>query len=224
MTSARYAVYFAPEDGTALADFGWSWLGRRPDSAEFLPLPVERSELVAEPRLYGFHATLKAPFRLREGTSREELHRALADFAGRRSAFAAPRLALSAANGFLALRPVRRSLPLQDLAESCVRGFDRFRAPLTEDERRKRRVESLSQRQLGQLEAWGYPYVFEDFHPHLTLTGRLAGAALVQWQEHLYQRIAPLLVEETKIQSICLFEQRAVGQPFLLTGRFRLMS
>lgn len=222
MTSARYAVYFAPEDDSALAEFGWSWLGREPASIDLLPLPAERRELVAEPRRYGFHATLKAPFRLREGCSRDQLHRALTEFAARHSAFAAPRLALSAANGFLALRPVQPSQPLQDLADACVQDFDRFRAPLTEEERRKRRVEQLSERQREQLEAWGYPYVFEDFQPHLTLTGRLAGAALARWQEHLQELIAPILSEESKIQSICLFEQHALGEPFRLTGRFRL--
>ncbi len=72
MTAARYAVYWAPEPATELARFGARWLGRDAETgqrttalAAGLPLSWERA--TEEARLYGFHATLKPPFRLREG-------------------------------------------------------------------------------------------------------------------------------------------------------------
>jgi hypothetical protein len=44
-----------------------------------------------------------------------------------------------------------------------VREFDRYRAPLTEEDRARRRPERLSERQREYLERWGYPYVLEEF-------------------------------------------------------------
>ena len=70
----RYALYYAPPPGTALAAFGARWLGRDPDGAEAPASPElarvtpgEWRRAVALPRRYGFHATLKAPFSLAEG-------------------------------------------------------------------------------------------------------------------------------------------------------------
>src|SRR5262249_61965373 len=49
--------------------------------------------------------------------------------------------------------------------------FDRFRRPLTSHAREERLGGGLSERQIENLDRWGYPYVFEDFRFHLTLTG-----------------------------------------------------
>ncbi|TMV36066.1 DUF1045 domain-containing protein, partial [Thioclava sp. BHET1] len=70
---SRYAVYYAPPAGP-LADFGAGWLGWDPvaglprahPAVAGLPCPV--AELTATPRKYGFHGTLKPPFRLAPGT------------------------------------------------------------------------------------------------------------------------------------------------------------
>ena len=69
----RQAIYFAPPAGSPLARFGAAWLGWDPEAGaevEDLPvagLPLPREALVAAPRRYGFHATLKPPFRLAAG-------------------------------------------------------------------------------------------------------------------------------------------------------------
>ena len=69
----RQAIYFAPPAGSPLARFGAAWLGWDPEAGaevEGLPvagLPLPREALVAAPRRYGFHATLKPPFRLAAG-------------------------------------------------------------------------------------------------------------------------------------------------------------
>ena len=67
----RYAIYFAPAHGSPWWEFGARWLGRdeRNDTALTQhPLaqiaPDDLLELTAQPRRYGFHATLKAPFGL----------------------------------------------------------------------------------------------------------------------------------------------------------------
>ncbi|HTZ38232.1 MAG TPA: DUF1045 domain-containing protein [Stellaceae bacterium] len=94
--AARYAVYFVPEPGAPLARFGAAWLGydiaggkaaARPALAG---VPAERLEAItAEPRRYGFHATLKPPFSLAEGTSAAALDAAVAALAARIAPFAA---------------------------------------------------------------------------------------------------------------------------------------
>lgn len=60
---------------------------------------------------------------------------------------------------------------LNQLANDVVVSFDRFRAPLRDAEIAKRRPERLSEAQRQNLDRWGYPYVFDEFRFHMTLTG-----------------------------------------------------
>src|SRR5271163_3354025 len=96
-TGPRYALYFAPRPETALAQFGARWLGwdvergRAVDAVETAGLPTElHAAVTADPCRYGFHATLKAPFRLAEGATESDL-------IGVGAAFAAEHTALTAA-------------------------------------------------------------------------------------------------------------------------------
>jgi len=56
------------------------------------------------------------------------------------------------------------------LEQAAVPTLDKLRAPLTEDERHRRNVVRLTQRQRYDLKASGYPYVIDEFRPHVTLT------------------------------------------------------
>ncbi|NJO54321.1 MAG: hypothetical protein HC829_05245, partial [Bacteroidales bacterium] len=78
--AARYALYFAPLDDRPLWKFGSATIGwdaqlaaERPALPPAQALVPGWAEATAEPRRYGFHATLKAPFALAEGTSAEAL-------------------------------------------------------------------------------------------------------------------------------------------------------
>ena len=66
---ARVAVYYAPRPDDPLFAAGATWLGRDPESDAPAPQPdlPDIVEITAEPRLYGFHATLKPPMRLARG-------------------------------------------------------------------------------------------------------------------------------------------------------------
>jgi GR25 family glycosyltransferase involved in LPS biosynthesis len=78
--SARYAIYFMPSSGTALWHFGCSAIGYDAEIGHDVPLPEHDAyrepgaeSQIAEPRRYGFHATLKAPFALADGATEDQL-------------------------------------------------------------------------------------------------------------------------------------------------------
>ena len=132
-------------------------------------------EVTAEPRLYGFHATLKPPMRLRDGAvATLPCSTATASCGRRRSAISIFRRCASPnLHGFLALRETEPSPALQALADACVAGVDAFRAPPTEAELARRRRNGLPPAQEAMLVRWGYPYVFATWFFHMTLTRRL---------------------------------------------------
>ena len=76
----RFAVYFAPEPSSLLHRLGSQWLGRDAFSGGscIQPGPADLAEMTAEPRRYGFHATLKPPFALKEQLSAAALEAAVA--------------------------------------------------------------------------------------------------------------------------------------------------
>ena len=82
----RYAIYWTSRPGP-LTDCAAAWLGWNPwTSVETPPTPgfgrlPGSSKITEEPRRYGFHATLKAPFRLAEGRDRGGLEAAVQRFA-----------------------------------------------------------------------------------------------------------------------------------------------
>ncbi|MGB0684306.1 MAG: DUF1045 domain-containing protein [Magnetovibrionaceae bacterium] len=182
----RYALYFAPAPDSLLWQAGATWLGRNPypqSVASHQPAvpglsPERFHDLTRAPRRYGFHGTLKAPFRLAQAKDVKNLMAALDSFCSLRHPFViedvAPRLISQSTTGFLALCPRDYSQPLADLAADCVHAFDVFRDELTEAEIERRLKSGLSDRQRDLLDRWGYPYVMEEFNFHMTLTGPIA--------------------------------------------------
>ena len=226
----RYAIYFAPPPGSPLAELGADLIGRDPVTGEDRPQPrLEGIDpgrfhaITADARHYGFHATLKAPFPLADGIPAEALHHAAAAFAADRAAATGPALMLASIGGFLALVPSAAAPEVTGLADACVEAFDRFRAPLSAAELERRRRSPLTRAQDRHLERWGYPYVFDQFQFHMTLTARLTDAA-----EHdrvraaLAERTAPVCRDPLRIDAIAVFEQADREAPFRVTGRYPL--
>src|SRR5579875_2507200 len=130
----RVGVYYAPEPDDPLWPAGCSWLGRDPESGAELAQPdlPDIHSVTADPRRYGFHATLKPPMRL--ATDWDAFladARALAD--GLRP-FTLPHLAVADLSGFLALRESTASSSLQAFCDACVAGLDHHRAPPSSEE------------------------------------------------------------------------------------------
>jgi len=226
----RYALYYAPRPEEALAVIASQWLGCTPDAgrAPRLPLssgldPRRLAEITAEPRRYGFHATLKPPMALIDDVSETDFLAAVGRFAASRRTFNTPPLALAELSGFLALVPTARSPELQDLADLCVIEFDEFRRPAGEEELARRRAAGLSPRQDELLLRWGYPYVLEEWRFHLTLTGRLPDAAeRTVVTNILRQRFSHLVDRPLPVRDLCVFRQAAPDRAFTMLERFRL--
>lgn len=176
----RYAIYFVPRPETPLAGFGSAILGYDCETGHELPHPPlpdvsreQQREWTADPRRYGFHATLKAPFRLRDGVREDDVIAVAQAFAATHRAFQVASLAVRRLDGCIALVPAQQDTRLDQLAGDAVRAFDHLRAPMEAADRQRRLAGGLTPRQTGHLDRWGYPYVFEDFRFHMTLTGRL---------------------------------------------------
>lgn len=226
----RYAIYWAPAHGSPLAALGERWLGRTAAN-EPLPVPTiagfdaaELTTIIAEPRRYGWHATLKPPFHLSRGVSPAALIAELGAFVERQKAIPLPALVLRRVDSFIALVPDPPSPEIEAFAEACVRSFDRFRAAASDRELARRRQAGLSARQERNLQRWGYPYVMEDFRFHLTLTGPISDPIAERLMPCLQALVAPAVADRLEIDAISLFVQPSAGARFSLARRFRLMA
>lgn len=222
----RYAVYYAPRAG-AFADRAAAWLGRDAASGAELPrprlagLPQPLEALTRAARLYGFHGTIRAPFRMAPDASLAGLQGAVAGLAGRLAPVTCDGLRLENLHGFLTLTPLGDVADLMALGAAVVEGTDPWRAPLAEAERARRKPETLSPRQRALLDRWGYPYVFEEFRFHLTLTDRLAADQAPAVGAALAAYIAPVLPRPFAIEDLCLFGEDGAGL-FHLLDRYAL--
>ena len=221
----RYAIYYAAPRGSALDRFGAELLGYDARSGDDLPfpdsVPEDWRELTDDPRKYGFHATLKAPMSL-NGRRESELHAACADFARQPRLIPQITPVVNSISGFIAVIPEGRSAELEQFAADCVRTFDPFRAPLTAEDRARRKPEKLTQRQRDYLDRWGYPYVMEEFRFHMTLTGRLESARRGPVLDLLSARFQRIGLRLLRIDSIALFGQTDAHARFRIIGAWRL--
>ena len=89
-------------------------------------------------------------------------------------------------------------------------------ASLSLDERERRLAAGLSERQIGNLDKWGYPYVLEDFRFHMSLTGKVRDEGL---RHELKEALAESFHRETgaeafALDALVLFTQKARGEGF----------
>jgi len=219
----RYAIYFTPPADDPLTRRASHWLGRDAFSGEMLAQPIIEafsevtfSELTFDPRRYGFHATMKAPFELAEGMNEAELVDALESFAERQLAFTLPSLVLGQLGPFFALVPGAASPELQSLASDCVTVLDRFRAALDDADVSRRKPERLTPNERRNLMAWGYPYVLDDFRFHMTLTGPVERDDQSAMRTAIESYFVGLLDQPRRIDTLSLFVEPARGRPFTM--------
>lgn len=205
----RFAVY---DTGPAsLSQFGADWLGWNVATGRATD-PIGPEHWTDTPRRYGFHATIKAPFRLAEDTSVAALEQAFLSLCEGHAPVALPRLTLAELDGFLALIPQPQPQALNDLEIAVVEQLDPFRAPLSEAERARRKPERLTESQRQNLDRWGYPYVGGEFRYHMTLTGQLSPEDAAAAREMLTAELAELLLAPHPVETLALMGEDAEGR------------
>ena len=219
----RYAIYFAPESDSPWWRLGAGLLGRNegrgpppPDTAP--PGGIDSDQwraMTDEARRYGFHATLKAPFRLDAQASLPMLTERLCALAATLRVTPLGPLEPRLFPGFVALAPVTSPQGLAELAAHCVVELDDLRAPALAAELARRRPDQLDARGLELLHAYGYPHVLERFRFHMTL----ANCAQADLAQQVIAALSPLTAALNRdaplqLDRLCLFEEAAPGAEF----------
>lgn len=224
--TARYAIYYTPAAEDEAYRAASAWLGRDAYTNTPLVRPAiagmesfDLDLLTSDPRHYGWHATLKAPFELAAGQSEQALMAEVAAYCAQRGPFSAS-LAVGALGDFLAFTLAEPSADMRLLHEDCVRRFDHFRAPLSDFDLARRRRARMSAEQDARLLAFGYPWIFEDFRFHMTLTGRIRveaerACALAALQQHFAAYEGPHV-----FGGLALFVQPDRESDFTVLNRF----
>jgi putative phosphonate metabolism protein len=221
-TEARFALYYAPSRESAWWQAGSTWLGRDAQSGERCAQPQPPglarplAALTDAPRRYGWHGTLVAPFRLGAEVTQHDLLAAARAWALAQRAFALPMEAATLGD-FVALRPAdeHADARIRELASSALQSLDGLRARPSAVDLARRLGAPLSERQRALLLQWGYPYVFDEFRFHMTLSSSLADAneraTLLAWWRERTPTLGPLAVDQA-----ALFVEPAPGEPFVL--------
>ena len=222
---ARFAVYYAPSRDSAWWQAGCAWLARDAENGALgaAPQPAQLTRplaaLTEAPRRYGWHGTLVAPFRLAAGVTQAHVLQITREWASSQRAFTLP-VEAATLGDFVALRPADahgESL-IRDVATSALQTLDGLRARPSAADLARRLAAPLSERQRALLIEWGYPYVFDEFRFHMTLSSSLADeaerATLVAWWQALTPTLGPLSVDH-----VALFVEPAPGEPFVLWQR-----
>jgi hypothetical protein len=231
-TPYRCAVYFIPNPNNVWWHAGSSWLGRC--AATSRPMlqpsidgvsPKDQWALTAEPRRYGWHATLKAPFKIVTGQTIRSVMLALRELGNSLRAFDLPAMKVSTDGGYMALRPQDNNPDLQRVGAACVTSLHRFAAPLSESELARRRMTNLTPAQDQLLQVWGYPYVFDEFSFHLSLTGQLDSLSddqLINWNDAAKAHFGNLPL--CRFDRLALFIEPERGADFQLFDQVLLAS
>ncbi|MBU1337263.1 MAG: DUF1045 domain-containing protein [Alphaproteobacteria bacterium] len=224
----RFAIYFAPSATSNLWERAATWLGRDANDGDLFNGPVagiDRDRLLnltQSANRYGFHATLKAPMALADGYNEADLRAALDEFAARHRPVNLGKLRLASLQGFLALMVDGENEALADFAAHVVEDFDPFRAPMSTKDYAARASKGLNERQIELLGAYGYPYVFEQFRFHMTLTDRLGDEDAQDIAQAAATWFGPVLEDEVILDRLSLFHEPDAGKPFRRVGDFRL--
>ena len=221
----RFAIYYTPQPGSALASFGRSWFGRANDGATLQAFSASGlpgsgfAKIPATPGRYtGLHALLRAPFTLRDDLGLDTLKSRLVSFAARREAVETGPLTLARAGRYLVLRPVEPRPALDGLAAQCVRAFEEFAA----EDRASDDNRHLSDYQRVLLRSFGHPPVMSEYRFSIALAGPLDAAHLERVSQALWPVMEEICATGVTVDGLSLFGDSGGRTPMRLIGRYGL--
>ena len=182
-------------------------------------------ELTSDPRRYGWHATLKPPFRPADGVTLEAIDAATEALARQWQTIPLPPLRVATLGQFLALRPQGPMEAVNPVAAACVQQLHALARPQSADELARRAHPSMTPRQHALLQRWAYPWVLDEFRFHCSLTGPLGAlddaqtVAVTDAARRLFDDLPPPVMD-----SIALFVEPAPGADFRLHRHWSLSA
>ena len=194
---------------------GWDTISGQPASQPEAGSAVKIQEITDAPRKYGLHATIKAPFRLANNVTVLELEQQFKILCGSIKPIVF-NLKLSELSGFFALTPTVKNTELRELHTKVVCELDEFRAPPTKDELIKRRRNQLTAEQDQNLIKWGYPYIFEDFYFHITLTGKIPEDFRNKVKDEIENFFQPVLQQKINLSELALVGEAKDGNFYVI--------
>jgi hypothetical protein len=214
---ARVAVYYAPPPGSPWWRDGSEWLGRDAESGR--EYGTSAHSITVAPRRYGWHATIVPPFACAPGVTLTDVLDAARAWAASVARFDMP-VRVAGMGKFVALRAAHEDddARLREIAASALQTLRALRAKPSREMLERRIKDGMSERQIALLREWGYPYVFDEYRFHMTLTDSLdddavRAAVVAEWT----QRIATL--GALPMHGAALFVEPEAGAPFTLWQR-----
>ena len=220
MNFSRYAIYYIPE--LPLFQIGSDWLGWNSITGQETTLSADHRRITDRPRKYGFHATVKPPFSLASNSTQGDLQDAFQTFCASVSPATGSTLKISRLGRFLAMTQDVQSNEVTELAASTVSHFDKFRAPLSDQDIAKRRQRRLTPQQDALMLRWGYPYVMQEFKFHMTLTGPLAPNEIDAIEHDANTRFQEFIGQPLKIASLALLGEDSDSGRFHVVDKLSL--
>lgn len=226
----RVAIYFAPALDSDWWQVGSQWLGRCAATGNGLEQTgvagLSREQFwqaTHEPRRYGWHATLKAPFSLKQEHSLDDVLAALGRLCQQHKTFALAPLRAAWMGNFLALRPQPQQPELNALATDCVRALHPLAQPLSAAQLAKRRSAALTPEQDALLQTWGYPWVLQQYRFHLSLTGPVHTRVEAQRQALMDAAVRQFhALPGCLLDRVSVFVEPTEGADFQLLEQIRL--
>ncbi len=226
----RYAIYYTPQPGTALAAFGRSWFGRANDGVTLQAFSdaglsgTSFAKLAVAPGRYtGLHALFRAPFALRDGIGLDAIKTRLINFA------ATAQAGRDRASDLVALRPLPGAAPGRGQRRRST-GSPRNASLRSRISPRRRATPSarnmpspeLSDYQRLLLESFGDPYVLSEYRFSITLTGPLDATHLERVSQALWPVLEEICASGVTVDGLSLFGDAGGRTPMRLIGRYHL--
>src|SRR5690606_36274170 len=106
------------------------------------------------------------------------------------------------------------------LAQTVVAELDDFRAPADANELTRRDRLTLNPQQRQMLERWGYPYVFDTFTFHITLTDPLDDRSMHSAQTQLAALGGSTLHTPMRVKAISVYVETEPEADFIVARHY----